>query len=95
MSGQGVLEWPDGKRYDGEYRDDKRAGRGVYTVVTGEAYIVVNGIVASPYGGINPTVAHVYYNLHRLAYAVAPRALLLASQAWVEAATNTVAAYVL
>ena len=74
---------------------EERAGRGVYTVVTGEAYIVVNGIVASPYGGINPTVAHVYYNLHRLAYAVAPRALLLASQAWVEAAMNTVAAYVL
>jgi hypothetical protein len=33
-----------------------------------EELLVVNGIVATPYGGINPTLANVYYNLFRLAY---------------------------
>ena len=53
-------------------------GRGVYTVVTTEPYIVVNGIIATPVGGVNPTMAHLYYNLHRLVYAFAPKALLSA-----------------
>jgi hypothetical protein len=33
-----------------------------------EELIVVNGIVATPFGGVNPTLANIYYNLHRLAY---------------------------
>ena len=43
-------------------------GRGVYTIVAIEELLVVNGVVATPYGGVNPTLANVYYNLHRLAY---------------------------
>ena len=50
-------------------------GKGVYTVVTNKEYIVVNGIVATPFGGINPTLANIYYNLHRLMYAFMPQAL--------------------
>ena len=46
----------------------KIEGQGVYTVIAMEELIVVNGIVATPYGGVNPTLANWYYNLHRLAY---------------------------
>ena len=46
----------------------KVEGKGVYTVIAMEELIVVNGIVATPYGGVNPTLANWYYNLHRLAY---------------------------
>jgi hypothetical protein len=41
-----------------------------------EELLVVNGIVATPYGGVNPALANVYYNLHRLAYSVAGKAVL-------------------
>ena len=51
-------------------------GKGIYTVVTNKEYIVVNGIVATPFGGINPTSANIYYNLHRLVYAFMPAALV-------------------
>ena len=51
-------------------------GEGVYTVVTKEEYIVVNGIIASPFG-INHMIANMYYNIHRIAYASAP--LLMSS----------------
>ena len=48
---------------------NKVEGKGVYTVIAMEELIVVNGIVATPYGGINPTMVNMFYNLHRLAYA--------------------------
>ena len=51
-------------------------GKGIYTVVTNEEYIVVNGIVATPFGGVNPTLANMYYNLHRVMYAFMPQALM-------------------
>ena len=51
-------------------------GKGVYTVVTNKEYIVVNGIIATPFGGINPTLANIYYNLHRLMYAFIPHTLM-------------------
>ena len=44
-------------------------GKGIYTVIAMEELIVVNGIVATPYGGVNPTVANIYYNMHRVFYA--------------------------
>ena len=47
---------------------DKVEGKGIYTVIAMEELIVVNGIVATPYGGINPTLANWYYNLYRLVY---------------------------
>ena len=52
------------------------AGEGIYTAIAMEELVVVNGIVATPYGGVNPALANVYYNLHRLAYSVAGKAAL-------------------
>ena len=46
-------------------------GKGLYTVVTKEEYVVVNGIIASPFAA-NHMVANLYYNLHRFAYTSAP-----------------------
>jgi hypothetical protein len=46
----------------------KVEGQGIYTIVAMEELIVVNGIVATPFGGVNPTLANTYYNLHRLVY---------------------------
>lgn len=46
-------------------------GKGVYTVVVINAYIIVNGIVASPFA-INHALGHWYYNLHRTVYRYFP-----------------------
>ena len=46
-------------------------GKGLYTVVTKEEYVVVNGIIASPFAA-NHMLANLYYNFHRLVYASAP-----------------------
>jgi predicted extracellular nuclease len=46
-------------------------GKGLYTVVTKEEYVVVNGIVASPFAA-NHMVANLYYNLHRFVYSSFP-----------------------
>jgi hypothetical protein len=61
------------------------AGEGIYTVIAMEELLVVNGIVATPYGGVNPALANVYYNLHRLAYQVYGAG---AMKQWVQAATE-------
>jgi Hint module len=47
-------------------------GQGLYTIVTGEEYVVVNGIIASPFA-YNHMVANFYYNIHRFVYAFVPR----------------------
>ena len=49
-------------------------GKGLYTVVTKEEYVVVNGIIASPFAA-NHMLANLYYNIHRLVYATAPSLL--------------------
>ena len=60
-------------------------GEGIYTAIAMEELLVVNGIVATPYGGVNPTLANVYYNLHRCMYlAVGSGAM----KQWVQAATE-------
>ena len=46
-------------------------GTGLYTVVTMEEYVVVNGIIASPFAA-NHMLANLYYNVHRFVYASAP-----------------------
>lgn len=51
-------------------------GLGVYTIVTKEEFVVVNGIIASPFG-VNHMMANLYYNVHRFVYSIAP--VLLAS----------------
>ena len=52
------------------------SGLGVYTIVTKEEYLVVNGIIASPFG-VNHMLANMYYNVHRFLYSCSP--ILLAS----------------
>ena len=52
-------------------------GEGIYTIVTKEEYIVVNGIIASPFA-VNHMMANLYYNMHRIIYSISP--LLLASK---------------
>ena len=51
-------------------------GEGVYTIVTNEEYIVVNGIIASPFG-VNHMLVNWYYNVHRIAYVLVPQLLSL------------------
>jgi predicted extracellular nuclease len=46
-------------------------GKGLYTVVTKEEYVVVNGIIASPFAA-NHMVANLYYNLHRFVHSSFP-----------------------
>ena len=49
-------------------------GQGVYSLVTKEEFVVVNGVVASPFAG-NHAAAHAFYNIHRLLYTLAPAVL--------------------
>jgi hypothetical protein len=51
-------------------------GQGLYTIVTKDEYVVVNGIIASPFA-FNHMMANFYYNIHRFLYACAPGALIL------------------
>ena len=46
-------------------------GKGLYTVVTKEEYVVVNGIIASPFAA-NHMLANLFYNIHRFVYSSAP-----------------------
>lgn len=39
MHGNGVLLWPDGKKYDGEFINDKREGHGTFHWPDGRVYI--------------------------------------------------------
>lgn len=38
MHGQGVYVWKDGRKYEGEYLNDKKHGFGVYTWADGRKY---------------------------------------------------------
>ena len=38
MDGTGVFTWSDGRKYDGEYIDDKKEGHGVFTWPDGRQY---------------------------------------------------------
>ena len=38
MDGSGVFTWPDGRRYEGEYIDDKKEGRGIFYWNDGRKY---------------------------------------------------------
>ena len=61
-------------------------GKGIYTVIAMEELIVVNGIVATPYGGVNPTLANIYYNMHRLIYVTMKQT----SARWMQSTTEMV-----
>jgi len=48
-------------------------GNGVYTIVTEKAdFVVVNGVVASPFA-VNHAVANFVYGFHRMVYGIAPK----------------------
>jgi Hint module len=49
-------------------------GKGLYTVVTNEEFVVVNGIIASPFA-TNHMLANLCYNIHRFVYASLPSLL--------------------
>lgn len=36
--GKGITEWPDGKKYEGEYLDDKKHGFGIFCWENGKKY---------------------------------------------------------
>jgi hypothetical protein len=38
MNGKGVFTWPDGRKYEGEYSNDKKQGYGEYTWADGRTY---------------------------------------------------------
>jgi len=38
MGGLGVYTWPDGKRYEGFYQEDKKTGLGKFSWPTGMSY---------------------------------------------------------
>ena len=38
MDGKGVFTWPDGRRYEGEYKDDKKEGYGIFEWTNGKKY---------------------------------------------------------
>lgn len=48
--------------------------KGVYTAVTKNEFLVVEGFVASPFAMAH-SITHTYYNIHRTLYEVFPRAL--------------------
>ena len=39
MHGKGIYSWPDGRKYDGDYKEDKKHGIGTYTWADGKKYI--------------------------------------------------------
>ena len=49
-------------------------GEGVYTLITNEEYIVVNGIIASSFGA-NHMIANMFYSFHRFVYSISPALL--------------------
>ena len=38
MDGYGVYTWLDGRKYEGQYKKDKKHGNGVYTWADGRKY---------------------------------------------------------
>jgi hypothetical protein len=38
MEGYGVFTWPDGRKYEGEYIDDKKEGKGTFYWPDGRKY---------------------------------------------------------
>ena len=37
-NGKGVYTWPDGHRYEGQWKDDVKDGNGIETLTDGERY---------------------------------------------------------
>ena len=39
MDGKGTYTWPDGRSYEGEYKNDKKHGTGTYKWADGRVYV--------------------------------------------------------
>ena len=39
MHGYGKIEWADGRRYEGEYENDKKQGQGIFYWADGRKYV--------------------------------------------------------
>lgn len=57
-----------------------RAPLGIYTVVTELEFVVVNGIVASPFS-LNHAIGNAYYNIYRSLFSICP-ALFKDQSSW-------------
>ncbi len=53
--------------------NNKIPGTGIYTIVTNEEYVVVNGVIASPFA-VSHTVGNTFYNVYRVMYNYVPGA---------------------
>jgi hypothetical protein len=51
--------------------NNKVAGAGIYTIVTNEEYVVVNGVVASPFA-VSHAAGNTFYNVYRAMYNYVP-----------------------
>ena len=51
--------------------NNKVAGTGIYTIVTNEEYVVVNGVVASPFA-VSHAVGNTFYYVYRAMYKYVP-----------------------
>ncbi len=51
--------------------NDKVAGNGIYTIVTNEEYVVVNGVIASPFAASH-AMGNTFYNVYRAMYNYVP-----------------------
>lgn len=38
ITGKGILYWPDGRKYDGEFHNNNMHGKGIYTWPDGRKY---------------------------------------------------------
>ena len=38
MDGKGIFTWPDGRKYEGDYKDDKKEGYGIFEWNDGKKY---------------------------------------------------------
>ncbi len=39
MEGVGIYQWSDGRKYEGEYKEDKKHGYGIYQWADGRVYM--------------------------------------------------------
>ena len=37
--GKGIMNWPDGSKYDGDFRNDLSEGRGIFYHANGDIYL--------------------------------------------------------
>jgi len=77
---------------------DLQRGAGVYTVITHNPYLVVNGIIASPHATYH-SVPHALYHVVRTTYRVAPSVLksqlFAAAMSWAAWGYNALVSYLL